>query len=45
MLKTKLCALLVAFLAAQAAAVVIENTDVLGRTLQYDELDREFLPT
>ena len=39
----KPCAILVAFVAANAAAVVIQNKDVLGRTLQYDELDRESL--
>ena len=44
MLTTKLCTLwgIVAFaIASQATAVVIENTDVLGRPLQYNELDRE----
>ena len=40
---TKLCTLVAFCIAAQAAAVVIENKDVLGRTLQYDELDRESL--
>ena len=44
MLATKLCALVGIVIASQATALIVETTDVLGRPLQYDELDRESLP-
>ena len=43
MFAIKLCALVTFCVAAQALPVVIEDTDVLGRKLQYDELDRASL--